>query len=148
MKARIIEIKGNILLSKADAVINTVNCEGVMGKGLALMFKNECPEMFNSYKKACMSNAPIRLQIGNLHTYKVNEYEIINFPTKDKWRNPSLINYIEMGLITLYNYLKSSDIKSIAIPPLGCGNGGLSYSDVKPMIINTLSDLDIDIILY
>lgn len=121
-----------------------------MGKGLALQFREIFPENYRIYRNACKKN---ELHIGNMLV--VNDYNptyghkiIINFPTKTHWRMPSEYSYIELGLQTLRNEIINRDIKSIAIPPLGSHNGGLDWLRVKPLICNTLSDLDCDIYLY
>lgn len=140
-------ITGNILEAQTDAIINTVNCEGYMGKGLAYQFKNRYPEMNQSYVKACKTG---ELKIGNLHTFDVDDKKIINFPTKNKWRPPSKMEYIEIGLDRLAELLEDSSIRSIAIPPLGSGNGGLKWSEVKQLIEKKLGPLSsvIEIVVY
>lgn len=140
-------ITGNLLESKANCLVNTVNCEGYMGKGIAYQFKLKYPENNKDYVKACKSG---KLHIGSLHYYTENKKLIINFPTKDKWRRKSEIEYIEVGLDELVKLLPNLNIKSIAIPPLGCGNGGLEWNTVKDLIINKLSLLSekYDIYIY
>ncbi|MCC5922058.1 MAG: macro domain-containing protein [Cyclobacteriaceae bacterium] len=142
--------KGNILDSKADALINTVNTVGVMGKGIALQFKKAFPSNFNSYKKACSDGL---VDIGRLYVSKdysltSGEKYIINFPTKTHWRKPSEYDYIKLGLSDLKRVIKEYDIKSIAIPPLGAGNGGLNWERVKELIKTYLEDESIEIIVY
>ncbi|WP_345993915.1 macro domain-containing protein [Sulfurimonas sp. HSL-1716] len=122
---------GNILESEAECLVNTVNCEGFMGKGLAYQFKNKFPLTNESYMKACKSH---ELHPGKLHYFFENEKLIINFPTKDKWREKSKIEYIENGMKALVDLLKEKNIQSIAIPPLGSGNGGLNWKEVKKVI--------------
>lgn len=121
--------KGNILQSKAEAVINTVNTKGVMGKGIALQFKEAYPVMFNDYKHACKEGS---VAVGKMFVWRNPSFfgprYIINFPTKDDWRQPSKIEYIKTGLIDLAKVICEFKIHSIAIPPLGCGNGGLNRS--------------------
>lgn len=140
-------ITGNLLESKADCLINTVNCEGYMGKGIAYQFKLQFPENNKDYIKACKDGS---LTIGKLHYYKENRKTIINFPTKDKWRNKSEMNYIEKGLNELVKLLPNLDIKTIAIPPLGCGNGGLKWDEVKKLIVERLGELQekYDFLIY
>lgn len=122
---------GDLLKSHTEALVNTVNCEGYMGKGIAYQFKLQFPDNNKDYIKACQSG---NLKIGKLH-YTVEQGKIIiNFPTKDKWRAKSKISYIEMGLDALVDLIKQLNIKSISIPPLGSGNGGLVWGDVKPLI--------------
>lgn len=130
-------ITGNLLESEADCLINTVNCEGYMGKGIAYQFKLRFPENNKDYVKACNNGT---LTIGELHFYKEDGKMIINFPTKDKWRNKSEMDYIEKGLNQLVELLPKLNINSIAIPPLGCGNGGLKWDEVKTLILEKLGD--------
>lgn len=127
--------QGNLLEDEAEALVNTVNCVGVMGKGIALQFKQAYPEVFTEYEKACRRS---EVQPGKMHVVETkslfNPKFIINFPTKRHWKNKSLIEDIESGLLDLVKVVKNLNIKSIAIPPLGCGNGGLKWSDVRPLI--------------
>jgi O-acetyl-ADP-ribose deacetylase (regulator of RNase III) len=141
---------GNILESRAEAVINTVNTKGIMGKGIALQFKKAYPEMFEEYRKASKAGMIV---IGKMHVWHsaaiLGPKYIINFPTKDDWKHPSRLEYIEQGLVDLVQIIKESEISSIAIPPLGCGNGGLGWNVVKPLIINAMKDFNsLDVELY
>ena len=138
---------GDLLCSEAEALVNTVNCEGYMGKGIAYQFKLKFPENNIDYMKFCKSG---KLSPGVLHYYKERDKLIINFPTKNKWREKSKIEYIEKGLDALVLLIKQLNIKSIAIPPLGSGNGGLIWNDVKEIISTKLGQLssDIDIYIY
>jgi len=142
-------IEGNILESKAEALVNTVNTVGVMGKGIALRFKKTFPENFKKYVKACKNG---EISIGRLFVTKENtiagEKIIINFPTKKDWRTPSEYEYIEKGLDDLLRIINEYEIKSIALPPLGAGSGGLIWEKVKKIIEEKLKDLDIDIYVY
>lgn len=131
-------LTGDLLKSSSEALVNTVNCEGVMGKGMAYQFKLKYPTMEPDYKKACESG---ELAIGKLHYWKGDGKIIINFPTKNKWRANSKIEYIEIGLDLLIELIQEQNITSISIPPLGSGNGGLVWSDVKTIIIKKLSVL-------
>lgn len=141
---------GNLLDSAADALVNTVNTVGVMGKGIALQFKNMFPNNFKLYSNACKNK---ELQVGQL---LVTEDEsllsgkkiIINFPTKTNWRLPSEYEYIEKGLSELAKTIKLQNIKSIAIPPLGAGNGGLDWHKVKQLIEKYLSDVECEIFVF
>lgn len=131
-----IELKqGNLLKADAEALINTVNTKGIMGKGIALQFKKAFPEMFEEYKKACKNR---EVTIGKMNIFRLASLlgpkYIINFPTKINWRQPSHINYIKDGLNDLEKVLKTLNIQSIAIPPLGCGLGGLKWKEVFPLI--------------
>jgi|WetSurMetagenome_2_1015567.scaffolds.fasta_scaffold27615_4 O-acetyl-ADP-ribose deacetylase (regulator of RNase III) len=143
-------IKGNLLEAKTQALVNTVNTVGIMGKGIALQFKEIFPENYKAYLVMCKNN---ELKPGKLLVVKehlVNEDKIIiNFPTKTEWYRKSKYEYIEEGLKELVNVIFDNDIKSIAIPPLGCGNGGLEWKRVKSLIEKYLSDLeDVDIQIY
>ncbi|MBP9096076.1 MAG: macro domain-containing protein [Ignavibacteria bacterium] len=143
-------IVGDIINADSEALVNTVNTEGVMGKGIALEFKESFPENYKLYKKACDAG---EIKTGNMfvtHTNRLdNPKYIINFPTKQHWRNPSKIEYIKEGLIDLEKVINDYEIKSIAIPPLGCGNGKLNWKVVKPLIEKTLSGIDdINAIVY
>lgn len=118
-----------------DAIVNTVNCVGVMGKGIALQFKNKWPENFRAYAAACVAK---EVRPGQMYVFDVGGLVkpnyIINFPTKDHWRGKSRIQYIRDGLQDLVVTVKRLGIRSIAIPPLGCGNGGLEWNEVRPLI--------------
>ncbi|MBP1630105.1 MAG: Appr-1-p processing protein [Bacteroidetes bacterium] len=141
--------EGNILESRAEALINTVNTVGVMGKGIALQFKNAFPLNFKLYQKACKEKT---FDVGQILVSEESTLNgkkiIINFPTKKDWRKPSEYEYIEKGLIALRNFIIENNIESIAIPPLGAGNGGLEWNRVKKMIIDCLGDLNCEIIIY
>ncbi len=141
--------QGNLLEENTEAIVNTVNCVGVMGKGIALQFKQAFPENFRQYKKACDSKEvrPGKMFISD--TGKLFPRYIINFPTKRHWRGKSKIEDIETGLKSLVDSVRRFNIKSIAIPPLGCGNGGLNWGQVKPMIANAFIKLpDVTVIIF
>ena len=138
---------GDLLRADTEALINTINCVGVMGKGVALQFKLTYPDNFKAYKIACDKHEvrPGRMFIYNTN-YTTNPKYIINFPTKRHWRDYSRIDDIEIGLDALVHDIKNLNIKSIAIPPLGCGNGGLDWSVICPIIkqkLDVLSDIKI-----
>lgn len=126
---------GNILYAEAEALVNTVNCVGVMGRGIALQFKNAYPENFEAYVAACRHE---EVQPGRMFVFATGELGnpkyIINFPTKRHWRGKSRIEDIDAGLEDLAEVIKRFDIRSIAVPPLGSGLGGLRWDDVKPRI--------------
>lgn len=132
--------RGNLLEADVEALVNTVNTEGVMGKGMALQFKKAFPEMFEEYRKACKAG---EVMIGVMHVFRRNSLAgpryIINFPTKKQWREPSRLEYIQAGLDALAEEIKKLNIQSIAIPPLGCGFGGLNWKDVYPLIEKNLN---------
>lgn len=146
-----IEFKqGNLLQEEAEALVNTVNCVGVMGKGIALQFKRAYPENFRQYEKACKAG---EVKPGNMFTVVtdriLNPRYIINFPTKRHWKGKSKIEDIKSGLVALITEVERLEITSIAIPPLGCGNGGLDWADVKPLIESAFASLpDVKVILF
>ncbi len=141
--------QGNILESPAAALVNTVNLMGIMGKGIALQFKTQFPNNDKLYQKACKTGD---IGIGKLFVTKQStifgEKIIINFPTKKDWRRPSEYAYIQAGLDDLINVIEQYHITSIAIPPLGAGNGGLNWGQVRSMIEQSLSNSNIDIFVY
>mgnify|MGYP001326912039 CR=1 FL=1 len=138
---------GNLLDSEADILVNAVNCVGVMGKGIALEFKTRYPEMFESYRALCQKGD---IQVGRLFLWKGPKTKpIFNFPTKEHWKNKSEIEWIDNGLQVLRkSLLEVFPDKSIAIPKLGCDNGGLNWEDIKPLVVKHLGDLDNDIYIY
>lgn len=144
--------KGNLLNAEVDALVNTVNCVGVMGKGIALQFKKKWPAAYKDYKRFCDRK---ELRPGSMHVHDLGQlagkpYYIIHFPTKDHWRERSQIHYIKEGLQALVQSIESLGIRSVAIPPLGCGNGGLAWAEVEPLIQSAfapLSDL-VDVQLF
>jgi O-acetyl-ADP-ribose deacetylase (regulator of RNase III) len=127
--------KGDLLEQRVDAIVNTVNTVGVMGKGIALQFRRKWPANYKAYEAACKRKevVPCKMFVFDNGGLVEPKY-IINFPTKRHWRQPSRMSDIECGLADLILQIKALKIKSIAIPPLGCGNGGLSWSEVKPRI--------------
>jgi len=135
--------KGDILKENAEALVNTVNCVGIMGRGIALQFKNAYPENFKSYATACKRN---EVRPGRMFVFETgqltNPRYIINFPTKRHWHGKSRIEDLEAGLIALAEVIRSRNIRSIAIPPLGSGLGGLNWSDVRPRIEMTLREFN------
>jgi O-acetyl-ADP-ribose deacetylase (regulator of RNase III) len=141
---------GNLLESEAEVLVNTVNTIGVMGKGIALQFKNQFPANAKIYIKACKEKT---FDIGQLlitteGSLLNGEKIIINFPTKTDWRKPSEYSYIEKGLVELVKFIKEKEVKSIAIPPLGAGNGGLNWSKGKILMEKYLSNVDCNIFIY
>lgn len=141
---------GNLLESSAEALVNTVNTDGIMGKGIALQFKNLFPINFKVYAKACKNK---EIRIGKLLVTEEasllgGEKIIINFPTKTSWRKPSEYSYIEEGLKNLIKIIQERQIKSIAIPPLGAGNGGLDWNKVKLLLEKYLTGLNCAIYIY
>jgi len=139
-------VTGNILESKLQTITCPVNCIGVMGKGLALDFKNTFHGLFQQYKIACLNQ---QLKIGRPWIYRINDVkQVLCFPTKDDWRNPSTYEYIEIGMQGLNTLYLRGDINSLAIPQLGCGLGGLDWNNVRPIIENYLNKLPIRIDVY
>ena len=141
---------GDILKSDVEAIVNTVNCVGVMGRGIALQFKKAWPENFTAYKKACDAGDVMPGKMFVFDTGQLtNPRYIVNFPTKRHWRGASRMEDIEAGLDDLAQWLRDKHIQSIAIPPLGAGLGGLNWPEVKARITATLGSLDsIDIQVY
>lgn len=137
---------GDLFESRAQALVNTVNCVGVMGKGVAEQFKKRFPAMFDDYKQRCDRRA---VRLGEPYLYRdTSGAWIVNFPTKGHWRSPSRLEDIEHGLDYLAAHLAEWGVTSIAIPPLGCGNGGLEWSDVGPLIYRKLHQLSVDVEVY
>lgn len=141
--------QGNLLDAPAEALVNTVNTVGVMGKGIALQFKNAFPENYKAYLNAVKEK---KIQTGKVQVVHVQDVKgvkyVINFPTKAHWRYPSRISWIQTGLLDLREQILLYNIKSIAIPPLGCGNGGLDWDQVRPLIENSLKDLAVEVMIY
>ncbi len=143
--AHIQYLKGDIFGSQAQVIVNTVNCKGIMGKGLALAFKQKYPDMFTVYEHECQTG---KLKIGRPTIYQKSNPWILNFPTKNHWRNPSKLEYIEKGLAFLANNYQRAGITSIAFPKLGAQNGKLDWDDVGPVMVKYLSQFDIDVSIY
>lgn len=141
---------GNLLESDAEALVNTVNTVGVMGKGVALMFKDAFPENYELYRAACSSHG---VSLGQMFVTERRELLgpkwIVNFPTKAHWRFPSQLSWIEEGLKDLKSVILKRAIRSIALPPLGAGNGGLDWTKVRSLIVENLADLPgVEVIVY
>jgi O-acetyl-ADP-ribose deacetylase (regulator of RNase III) len=143
-------VEGNLLDSHVEALVNTVNTVGVMGKGIALMFKEAFPANFRAYAVACKRK---EVRVGRMFVTENRAFEgphwIINFPTKKHWRQPSKIEWIVEGLKDLRHVIQENKIRSVALPPLGSGNGGLDWPDVRTEIQRILGDLEeVDIYVY
>jgi len=144
---------GDMFSEPVEALVNTVNCVGVMGKGVALEFKQRWPANYKFYKKVCASK---KLEPGKILVFDTQELfddrgprYLVNFPTKTHWRSKSKLSYVDEGLDTLVEEIRKHKIRSIALPPLGCGNGGLDWQDVKPLIVEKLGALDgVDVIVF
>ncbi|WP_339619704.1 macro domain-containing protein [uncultured Salinibacterium sp.] len=144
------QAQGNLLRAPVEALVNTVNTEGVMGKGIALQFKNAYPEMFKSYSHASKGG---EVKLGSMHVWPTNTLSgpkyVINFPTKGHWRAKSRMRDIESGLKDLVRVVRDLGISSIAIPPLGCGNGGLDWREVEPRIRTAFDNLpEVDVLIF
>lgn len=141
-KARI----GDLFASHAQVYTNAVNCAGIMGKGIAHAFKRRYPAMLEDYAERCREG---RVRIGEPYLYAdASGIRILNFPTKRHWRSPSRLEDIAAGLDYLAAHLGEWDVPSLALPPLGCGNGGLDWEDVGPLIYRTLAHLPVEIEVY
>jgi O-acetyl-ADP-ribose deacetylase (regulator of RNase III) len=142
-------VTGNLLEARADALVNTVNTKGVMGKGVALQFKRAFPENYAAYRDACAAGA---VQLGMMFVFDIGRLEqpryIINFPTKDHWKSRSRLGDIAAGLVDLRRVLAELEIESVAIPPLGCGLGGLRWDDVRPQIVGALRDYPVRALVF
>lgn len=140
---------GNLLEDSSEALINTVNTVGLMGKGIALQFKQAFPDVFREYQRACKND---EVQVGKMHVVPTNSLVgtkyVINFPTKKHWKENSKMNYITEGLSDLKNVIEELGIQSIALPPLGCGNGGLNWGVVKPQIEETFRESSVKVHVY
>jgi O-acetyl-ADP-ribose deacetylase (regulator of RNase III) len=142
---------GDLMHAPVEALVNTVNTAGVMGRGIALQFKQAYPAMFRAYEAACKAG---EVKLGTMHVFDLGGLAggprwIINFPTKGHWRAASRIKDIELGLKDLVATIRRLGIRSIAVPPLGCGNGGLNWSDVRPRIEAALAELpDVHVLLF
>lgn len=137
---------GDLFESSCKTVVNTINCVGVMGKGIALEFKKRYPQMYREYVEKCDAG---EVKTGIPYFYKdSNAQNVLNFPTKDHWRSPSRLSYIIDGLDWFVEHYEEYGIDSIAFPPLGCGNGGLTWDIVGPVMYEKLKDLPIEIEIY
>jgi O-acetyl-ADP-ribose deacetylase (regulator of RNase III) len=133
---------GDLFASYAQTLVNPVNCRGVMGKGLALHFAQRYPRMLSEYKAMCASG---EMRPGRLHLYAAESPWVLNFPTKDHWRSPSTLEYIESGLQQFSARYVEWGISSIAFPQLGTGNGGLDWANVQPLMMRYLDALPLDV---
>lgn len=145
----ITQAKGNLLRAEVEALVNTVNCVGIMGKGVALQFKQAFPDNFKAYESACKRG---EVRMGSMfvtHTGKFEPRLIINFPTKKHWKGNSKLEDIRSGLADLVRVVEAERIRSIAIPPLGCGLGGLRWEDVFPLIQGAFAHLpEVEVHVY
>lgn len=141
----LIYLRTSIFDSPAQTLVNTVNCVGVMGKGLAKEFKSREPAMFRAYKSLCDNK---KLKPGLLWLWRGKNSWVLNFPTKQHWRSPSRIEWIEAGLDKFVSRYKDLEIEDISFPRLGCGNGDLDWDDVRPLMEKYLSDLSIPVYVH
>ncbi|MFY0664302.1 MAG: macro domain-containing protein [Natronospirillum sp.] len=142
--------QGDLLEADVEALVNTVNTVGVMGKGIALMFKKRFPVNMNAYSQACKQG---QVHIGQMFVTETGELMgprwIVNFPTKQHWRDSSQMEWIETGLQDLRRFIVQEQVNSIAIPALGAGNGGLNWDDVKHRIEDVLGNLtNVHVLVY
>jgi O-acetyl-ADP-ribose deacetylase (regulator of RNase III) len=142
--------QGDILKADTEALVNTVNCVGIMGRGVALQFKKAFPENFKAYEAACKAK---QVQLGKVFVFDLNRLYnprlILNFPTKQHWKSKSHIESIQAGLTDLISIVQHNQIRSIAIPPLGCGLGGLNWEDVKPLITEAFQAVpEVQVLLF
>ena len=158
--------QGDLFKSNCQTLVCTVNCQGVMGKGIALEFKKNFPEMFTKYRDTCLYSKTQLKHGGDLWLYRYPDLEqftlwdtdghlntgrqsrVLCFATKEKWRNPSKLEWIDRGLGEFVKLYKGWDVTSIAFPKLGCNNGGLDWDEVRPMMEKYLSGLDIPVEIY
>lgn len=141
----IIYRRTSIFDSPAQTLVNTVNCVGIMGKGLAHAFKEREPDMFKAYKRICDDKA---LVPGKLWLWRGRKSWVLNFPTKIHWRNPSRLDWIEQGLEKFVSAYAAQGITEISFPQLGCGNGGLKWDDVRPLMEHYLRKIDIPVYIH
>ena len=140
---------GDLFNSQAQVLVNTVNCKGIMGKGLALQFKQRIPACFKLYKKACKNGTlkpgdVLYVELKNLFEGK----DVVHFATKDHWRGKSKLEWVELGLKNLKKECKIRNTKSVAMPPVGCGLGGLQWDKVKPLIEKYFQGADLTLEVY
>jgi O-acetyl-ADP-ribose deacetylase (regulator of RNase III) len=143
-------VQGDLLEAQADALVNAVNTEGVMGKGIAQQFKERFPRMYSAYRQACIAG---EVRPGRMHVFDCGAGStprfIINFPTKRAWRLPTRLEDVDSGLSALVREIQDRQIQSVAVPALGCGNGGLDWEIVLPKIRNACANLkDVHVMIY
>ena len=138
-------VKGDLFESEAQTIVNTINCVGAMGKGIALQYKVRYPKMYERYRELCKEKL---ITVGKLWLYKTDNKWILNFPTKDHWRNPSEIEYLESGLIKFVKTYKEKGITSVAFPLLGANNGGIPPKKSLSIMISYLNRCDIPVYIY
>jgi O-acetyl-ADP-ribose deacetylase (regulator of RNase III) len=144
----IVRGEGDLLAAAVDALVNPVNTAGVMGKGLALQFKKVFPDNFAAYARACKAGEVVTGRMHVVHRPAPPRF-IFNFPTKQHWRQPSRLEYVRDGLVDLVARVRELAIHSLAVPALGCGNGGLDWNDVRPLIEQAFAAVpDVRVVLF
>lgn len=138
----------NLLDAEVDALVNAVNTKGVMGRGLAAQFKDRFPDHYAQYRKACESGSVRLGKVLVTRTESPLHPIVIHFPTKDHWRSRSRLCDIESGLADLRHTAAALGLRSMAVPALGCGLGGLLWNDVRPLIVSALRDLPFEVLVY
>ncbi|MFE6967946.1 macro domain-containing protein [Isoptericola sp. NPDC057653] len=149
-RAVVSEESGDLLEADVDALVNAVNTVGVMGKGLALQFRRAFPAMFDDYRQACRAGD---VRVGRMHVWETGATSgprfVVNFPTKEHWRSASRLAFVDDGLVDLAAVIRAQGIRSVAVPALGAGLGGLDWADVRPRVVAALGALDgVDVRLY
>ena len=142
------ELRGNLFNSNAQTLVNTVNCVGVMGKGVALEFRRRFPEMFEAYRRVCRDRA---LHPGQILPYRRSQPWILNFAVKGHWRNPSRLEWVESCLDRFVKHYRSLNISSVAFPWIGASNGGLPWEPVHDLMrqyLMPLSDIHVEIVEF
>lgn len=137
--------KGDILKTEATAIVNPVNCKGVMGAGLAAAVRKKYPKSYNDYRRACRQGA---IKVGAVFVTSEPDMLLFHLPTKDHWKNQSKMEYVLSGLADLRRKLEALLVSSVAVPALGCGCGGLSWSAVQPVLEDALKDINTDVYIY
>lgn len=139
-------VEGDLLQSRADMLVNAVNCVGVMGAGIALKFRRRYPDMFRDYQRVCRAG---QLRPGLLHVWRsADGRRIVNLPTKRHWREASRLADVDAGLVALRACIEQFERTCVALPALGCGRGGLDWNCVAPLIETRLADLDAHILVH
>lgn len=134
--------EGTVFNTNSEAIVNTVNCDGFMGAGLALEFALRYPKMLEDYEQKCQNK---QIKVGVLDTFREDNTLLINFPTKNSFKYPSQIKWVEDGLKYFVQNYEAYNIKTVAFPKLGCSNGGLDWNEVKNLMVSYLSDIDITV---
>lgn len=138
-------LHGDMFSAKTEAIVNPVNCVGVMGAGVALQFKRRWPAMFTDYQYVCKMG---QLDIGKLHVYQHHTLTILNVPTKHHWRNPSKLSWVVQGVTSVVEYCEANNINSVTWPLIGCGCGGLAQKDVVTVMHKLLTPGPVNHVLY